>query len=93
VIGSFACAETRRLFIEGNCRKLPSSIHRVAVRKLFQIHFAAQISDLSVPPGNRLEKLSGDREGQWSIRVNDQWRLCFEWTDGDAEQVEVVDYH
>jgi proteic killer suppression protein len=66
---------------------------RGAERKLGMLHRAVQIDDLRVPPNNRLEKLSGDREGQWSIRINDQWRVCFVWRDGEAFEVEIVDYH
>ncbi len=70
-----------------------ASWERMAQRKLAQLHRAARIEDLAVPPGNRLEKLSGDRNGQWSIRINDQWRICFVWRDGNAWDVEIVDYH
>ncbi len=73
--------------------KLPSDIQRVALRKLWMLDAATKIEDLAVPPGNRLEKLHGDREGQWSIRINDQWRVCFAWREGDAYDVEIVDYH
>jgi proteic killer suppression protein len=73
---------------------LPKQLHAVARRKLARIDFATQIDDLKVPPGNRLEKLSGNRSGQWSIRINDQYRICFSWVDsGDAEVVEICDYH
>ena len=65
----------------------------MALRKLTQIHGAATLTFLQVPPGNRLEKLSGDREGQWSIRINDRWRICFHWRDGHAHDVEITDYH
>jgi proteic killer suppression protein len=68
-------------------------IHAQARRKLYQIHLAAKVSDLGLPPGNRLEKLRGDRIGQWSIRINSQWRICFEWHEDGAYQVEIVDYH
>jgi toxin HigB-1 len=75
-------------------RKLcPESIWRVAVRKLDQIDSVTTIDELAVPPGNHLEKLTGDREGQYSIRINDQYRICFEWSESDAEEVEIVDYH
>lgn len=66
---------------------------KVAHRKLTQIHNASSLNDLRAPPGNRLEALTGDREGQYSIRINDQWRVCFRWKDGDAYDVEIVDYH
>jgi toxin HigB-1 len=71
----------------------PESIWRVAVRKLDQIDSVITIDELAVPPGNHLEKLSGDREGQYSIRINDQYRICFEWSESDAQAVEIVDYH
>lgn len=72
---------------------LPKEIHRVALRKLTQVHGAATLAFLRVPPGNQLEKLGGDRKGRWSIRINDQWRICFHWQGGDAYDVEIADYH
>jgi len=78
-----------RRFIKG----VPNDIVKVANRKLMQIHNARTIEDLRAPPGNRLEALSGNRKGQHSVRINDQWRICFVWRDGDAHDVEVVDYH
>jgi proteic killer suppression protein len=72
---------------------LPRQLQRAALRKLSQIHFAGGLSDLRVPPGNRLEKLTGDRAGQYSIRINDQYRIRFVWDEGDAYEVEIVDYH
>ena len=72
---------------------VPASLQRVALRKLDQVNQAAALDDLRVPPGNRLEALHGDREGQHSIRINDQYRVCFEWRDGEAHAVEIVDYH
>lgn len=69
------------------------NIERAALRKLEQLHVSAQLDDLRVPPGNRLEMLKGDRDSQYSIRINDQWRVCFTWRDGAAEDVEIVDYH
>ncbi len=93
MIRSWADAEAEKLFNLQRSRKLPSDIQRVALRKLWMLDAATQIHDLTVPPGNRLEKLHGDREGQWSIRINDQWRVCFAWRDGNAYDVEIVDYH
>ena len=93
MIRSWADAEAEKLFNLQRSRKLPSDIQRVAIRKLWMLDAATQIDDLIVPPGNRLEKLRGDREGQWSIRINDQWRVCFAWRDGNAYEVEIVDYH
>ncbi|SEJ56966.1 proteic killer suppression protein [Azotobacter beijerinckii] len=74
-------------------RKLPQDMQRAALRKLRQLGAAKVLDDLRIPPGNRLEALHGDREGQHSIRINDQWRICFRWVDGDAHDVEIVDYH
>ncbi len=90
MIRSFRCKETQSLFEGGNPKRF-RSIRRVAERKLTQLHNAVTLDFLRAPPGNRLEKLSGDREGQWSIRINNQWRLS--WQDGDAWDVEIVDYH
>ncbi|WP_456298209.1 type II toxin-antitoxin system RelE/ParE family toxin [Ferriphaselus amnicola] len=74
-------------------RQLPQDIQATARRKLKLIDATSRIEELRIPPGNRLELLSGDRAGQWSIRINDQWRICFNWQDGHAENVEIVDYH
>ena len=74
-------------------KRLPSDIQQVALRKLRMLNRAETLQDLRIPPANRLERLSGDREGEYSIRVNDQWRVCFQWQDGDALDVEIVDYH
>lgn len=93
MIKSFASKEIQKLFNRKFSRKLPQNIQRVARRKLLILDAAETLSDLRVPPGNRLEPLSGDREGQHSIRINDQWRICFEWRGGDAHSVEIVDYH
>lgn len=93
MIRSFKDKETQKIFERKRSRKLPSDIQQVALRKLRMLNRAATLQDLRVPPANRLERLVGDREGQYSIRVNDQWRICFEWEDGDALNVEIVDYH
>jgi proteic killer suppression protein len=93
VIQSFACKETRRIFEGEYSRKLPGDIQVPAQRKLAMLHFAAVVEDLRVPPGNRLEVLKGDRRGQCSIRINQQWRICFRWTQKGPEDVEIVDYH
>ena len=74
-------------------RKLPRDIQDVARRKLRMLNNAERVVELRIPPANRLEKLSGNREGQWSIRINDQWRVCFGWSEGNAERVEICDYH
>jgi toxin HigB-1 len=93
VITSFACKETEKFFHGRFSTKLPQDVQRIAQRKLRQLHGAAALDFLRVPPGNKLEQLSGDRSGQWSIRINDQWRICFRWNDGNAQQVEITDYH
>ncbi len=93
MIRSFRDRDTERVFQRIRIRKLPLSLQRAAQRKLIMIDAAAAIEDLRIPPGNRLEKLSGDRKGQYSIRINDQWRICFIWRSGDARDVEIVDYH
>lgn len=92
MIRSFADRETERIFQRKSSRRF-GSIERVALRKLVMIHAATAVKDLRVPPGNRLETLSGDRKGQFSIRVNQQWRICFRFKDGDAYDVEICDYH
>jgi len=93
MIRSFACRETQRVFEDEVSRRLPMQIQRVARRKLLLLHQARALSDLRAPPGNRLEALQDDRRGQHSIRVNDQWRVCFRWRGEDAFDVEIVDYH
>ncbi|MBI3416479.1 MAG: type II toxin-antitoxin system RelE/ParE family toxin [Verrucomicrobia bacterium] len=93
MIRSFACKETERLFNDETSRRLPTQIQRVARRKLHLLHQARRFDDLRAPPGNRLESLRDDRKGQHSIRINDQWRICFRWQGEDALDVEVVDYH
>ena len=91
MIRSFGDRETERLFHRQSIRRLPASLLRVALRKLVTLDAATVLEDLRVPPGNRLEKLTGDRAGQHSIRVNDQYRVCFRWQAGDAHDVEIVD--
>lgn len=93
MIRTFATKETAAVFANERVRRLPPNILQVARRKLVQLHNIASIEELRVPPGNRVEKLSGDRDGFWSIRVNDQWRICFRFEAGDAYDVEIVDYH
>jgi len=93
VIKSFADKETEKLFQRWSLRKLPLNIQHIARRKLEMLDAAEVLKDLMEPPGNRLEKLSGDRKGQHSIRINDQWRICFVWRGGDAYEVEIIDYH
>jgi proteic killer suppression protein len=93
MIRSFKDEETQKIYNRQRSLKLDQSMQRVAYRKLRMLHNAHTVSDLRVPPANRLEKLKGDREGQYSIRINDQFRICFDWLEGDAQQVEIVDYH
>lgn len=93
MIESFASAETERLFATGKSRRLPPDILKRAVMRLAQLDAATEIDDLRQPPSNRLEALSGGRAGQWSIRINGQWRVCFRFERGAAQGVEIVDYH
>ncbi len=93
MIETFKCKETEKIFHREYSRKLPRDIQRVAFRKLRMIDRSITLNDLKVPPANRLERLSGKRKGQYSIRVNDQWRICFKWIDNNALAVEIIDYH
>ena len=93
MIESFSCDETRNIFEGRQSRKLPPAIQKTARRKLVYLDEAEDLRDLLAPPGNRLEKLRGDRAGQYSIRINEQWRICFNWKDGGARDVEIADYH
>lgn len=93
MINSFACSETKKIYQGQVSTKLPIVIQRTARRKLLYLDDAEDVQDLLAPPGNRLEKLKGDRAGQYSIRINDQWRICFEWTVNQASNVEIVDHH
>ena len=93
MIRTFKDKETQKIFERQRSRKLPSDIQQVALRKLRMLNRAETLQDLRVPPANRLERLVGNRDGQYSIRINDQWRICFEWQEGDALNVEIVDYH
>ena len=93
MIRSFRDREAETLFNRGRPHRLPGTVLRSALRKLAMLNAATRLADLRVPPGNRLEKLAGDREGQHSIRINDQWRVCFVWREGDAYDVEITDYH
>lgn len=93
MIVSFRCGETRLIWEGVRSRRLPPGIQAVALRKLRLLAAAKRIEDLRVPPGNRLEALRGNRDGQYSIRINDQWRICFSWAEGGPSDVEIVDYH
>lgn len=93
VIKSFRCRETQKIFHRQFSRKFPQDIQQRAFMKLNAIDAAVQLEDLRLPPSNQLEALKGERKGQWSIRISEQWRICFEWRGGNAEQVEIVEYH
>lgn len=93
MIRSFACDDTARLFRLEKVRAFPPDIQRTALRKLAQLHAVTELLQLRVPPGNRLEALKGDRKGTHSIRINDQWRICFRWESDGPHEVEIVDYH
>ncbi|MFA6266236.1 MAG: type II toxin-antitoxin system RelE/ParE family toxin [Pseudolabrys sp.] len=93
MIVSFGDAETAKIWNGERSRRLPADIQAVALRKLRLINAAQRIEDLRVPPGNRLERLKGSRADQWSIRINDQWRIVFNWTQGGAENAAIIDYH
>jgi proteic killer suppression protein len=93
MIISFRCSETQRVWRGEFSRKLPQDIQQTALRKLRMLNNAKALRDLAVPPNNHLEALKDDRAGQHSIRINQQWRICFVWLDGGAENVEIVDYH
>jgi len=93
MIKSFKCGETERIHRGQFSRRLPHEIQRVAARKLEMLTAASELESLRIPPSNRLEKLKGSRSGQYSIRIDDQWRICFVWKSGNAHEVEIVDYH
>ena len=93
MIRSFRDRESETVFLRGRSRRLPPDVQRVAQRKMAMLDAAVSLQDLRAPPGNRLEGLSGTRDGQHSIRINDQWRICFRWSDSGAFDVEITDYH
>ena len=93
MIKTFADKETQLVFTRGKSKRLHPNLIRKAVRRLEYIHWATDVIDLNVPPSNRLHALKGDRKGQYSISINDQWRICFRFIDGDAYDVEITDYH
>lgn len=93
VILSFADRETERIWAGRRSRRFPSDLQDAALRKLRLLNVSGRLEDLRIPPGNRLEALKGDRKGEHAIGINDQWRICFRWVDGGAEDVEIVDYH
>lgn len=93
MIRSFACQQTAFFFRERKSRSFPPDIQRTALRKLAQIHAVTELQQLTTPPGNRLEALKGNRKGRHSLRINDQWRICFRWEGDGPHEVEIVDYH
>jgi len=93
MIKSFRDKETEKIFNRQLSSKLPQNIQRIARKGLLVLDASPELNDLRIPPGNRLEALKGKRKGQYSIRINDQWRICFKWSDGDAYNVEITDYH
>jgi proteic killer suppression protein len=93
MIKTFRSKETEKVFLRQRSRRFSADVHRVALRKLLLLDAAERLEDLRIPPGNRLEKLTGNRQGQHSIRINDQWRICFRWSEGDTYDVEIADYH
>ncbi len=93
MIKSFKCKETEKIFNRVKSTKLPHTIQKVALRKLVMIHAAVTINDLRIPPSNRLEQLKGNKKGLYSIRINDQWRICFKWEGNNAYDLEIIDYH
>jgi len=93
MIRSFKDKDSEKIFQAEYVSRLPHNIQKIAYRRLLSLNAALSLNDLRVLPGNRLEKLKGDRAGQYSIRINDQWRVCFDWIDSEAENVEIVDYH
>jgi proteic killer suppression protein len=93
MIKGFRCKETEKVFRRQRSTRFSADVYRIALRKLLLLDAAERLEDLRIPPRNRLEKLTGNRQGQHSIRINDQWRICFRWSEGDAYEVEIVDYH
>lgn len=93
MIESFKCKETEKLYNRKHTKRIPQTIHKTAMRKLWMLDAAHRLEDLKIPPNNQLERLKGNRKGQHSIRINKQWRICFTWNAGQAANVEIVDYH
>lgn len=93
MIQSFKDKETEKIWNQIYVKKIPKDVQRIGLRKLFILQRAKNINDLKIPPGNKLEKLLGDRKDQYSIRINNQWRICFDWDEGTISNVEIVDYH
>jgi toxin HigB-1 len=93
MVKSFRCKETEKVFLRQRSARFSPEVHHITLRKLLLLDAAERLEDLRIPPGNHLEKLTGNRQGQHSIRINDQWRICFRWSAGDAYELEIVDYH
>ncbi|MFH1942791.1 MAG: type II toxin-antitoxin system RelE/ParE family toxin [bacterium] len=93
MINTFKDKETEKIYNREYSKKLPQNIQRIAMKKLWMLDATPDLNSLRIPPGNRLELLHGDRQGQYSIRINDQWRICFRWRDVNADDVEIIDYH
>lgn len=93
MIKGFRCKETAKIFARQFSKHFPQNVQRIAYRKIMLLDAAESLDDLLIPPGNRLEKLTGNRKGQYSIRINDQWRICFKWQKKDVYEVEITDYH
>lgn len=93
MIKSFKDNETEKIWNQNYSKRFPVNIQRIGYRKLIILHRSKDLNDLRIPPGNKLEQLSGNRKGQYSIRINDQWRICFNWENGIATEVEIIDYH
>ena len=93
MIRHFKCKETKRIFHREYSRKIPTDLHRISLRKLWMLDAATNLNELRIPPSNHLEKLKHDRIGQHSIRINQQWRICFRWKEDNAYDVEIIDYH
>ncbi|WP_319562330.1 type II toxin-antitoxin system RelE/ParE family toxin [Marispirochaeta sp.] len=93
MIDSFKDKDTKKIWNEIYSKRFPKDVQRIGLRKLILLHRSKDVNDLRIPPGNRLEQLSGDRKGQYSIRINAQWRICFFWNNGVASEVEITDYH
>jgi len=93
MVKSFRCKETEKVFLRQRSARFSANVYHIALRKLLLLDAAERLEDLRIPPGNHLEKLTGNRQGQHSIRINDQWRICFRWSEGDAYEIEIADYH
>ena len=93
MVKSFRCKETEKVFLRQRSARFSADVYHIALRKLLLLDAAEKLEDLRIQPGNRLERLTGNPQGQHSIRINDQWRICFRWSEGDAYEIEIADYH